>query len=65
MMNRILLSTAFSLSHFISYYQNKYGIKAINYSKYCIFLKANPEKELVDLKNYSGYGNGHPLCHYQ
>lgn len=50
MMNRILLSTAFGLIISISGAQNKYGIKAINYPEYQESLKANPEKELVDLE---------------
>ena len=50
MMNRILLSTVLILIGANVEAQNKYGLKAIAYPEYQESLKANPEKELVDLE---------------
>jgi zinc D-Ala-D-Ala dipeptidase len=51
-MCKILLSVAFALISSISIAQNKYGLKATTYTEYQESLKANPEKELVDLEKF-------------
>mgnify|MGYP000299479031 FL=1 len=49
-MNRILLSSAFALISLVAVGQNKYGLKATTFAEYQEALKANPQKELVDLE---------------
>lgn len=49
-MNRILLTSAFALISLVVVGQNKYGLKAISFAEYQEALKANPQKELVDLE---------------
>jgi D-alanyl-D-alanine dipeptidase len=49
-MNRILLLTTLFLIGSIAEAQNKYGLKATTYTEYQASVKANPEKELVDLE---------------
>jgi D-alanyl-D-alanine dipeptidase len=44
-----LLLAALSLATFA---QNKYGLKATTYHEYLMSVKANPEKELIDLEKY-------------
>lgn len=51
-MSRILCVIFCSGICLITLGQNKYGLKAITYSEYAESIKANPQKELVDLEKF-------------
>ena len=49
-MRKLIVLAGFLYSFLPAFPQNKYGLKATTYDDYKISLKANPEKELVNLE---------------